>query len=122
MRPMYQSGVEPGDRKRIRIIQKLCATIKGNREDLKLFSAMKGLFLAAMDNLLTETNENLRAATNRCCEDIRIDLGLLDVAVPAVDQGSFIRTTSSLLEQLKVDRDQAQRDFDSQFPDPAASL
>ncbi|OBT66790.1 hypothetical protein VE03_03995 [Pseudogymnoascus sp. 23342-1-I1] len=122
MLPMYQSGVEPGNGKRIRIIQKLCTTIKGNREDRKLFSVMKDLFLAAVENLLNETNEKLRAATDKCCEDIRIDLRLLDVAAPAVDQGLFIRTMSSLLERSKADRDQAQRDFDSQYPEPAASV
>ncbi|OBT77048.1 hypothetical protein VF21_02905 [Pseudogymnoascus sp. 05NY08] len=120
MLPMYQSVVEPGRGKRIRIIQKLRTTISGNREDRKLFSVMRDLFLAAMDNLLNETNENIRAATDRCCEDIRIDLRLLDVAAPAVDQGLFIRTLSSLLERSKTDRDQAQSEFDSQFPEPAA--
>ncbi|KFZ11693.1 hypothetical protein V502_07457 [Pseudogymnoascus sp. VKM F-4520 (FW-2644)] len=122
MLPMYQSGVEPGNGKRVRIIQKLCTTIKGNREDRKLFSVMKDLFLAAMDNLLDETTDKLRAATDKCCEDIRIDLRLLDVAAPVVDQGSFIRTMSNLLERSKADRDQAQREFDSQFPEPAVAV
>lgn len=122
MLPMYQSGVEPGKGKRVRIIQKLCTTIKGNREDRKLFSVMKDLFFAAMDNLLDETTDKLRAATDKCCEDIRIDLRLLDVAAPSVDQGSFIRTMSNLLERSKVDRDQAQREFDSQFPEPALAV
>lgn len=36
-------------------------------------------------------------------------------------QGVFIQTLSSLLEQLKIDRDQAQREFDSQFSGPAES-
>ena len=108
---MYQSGVVPGDGKRIRIVQKLCTTIEGNREDHKLFSVIKDLFFAAMDNLLDETNERLRAATDKCCEDIRIDLGLLDVAAPAADQGLFIRTMSSLLERSKIDRDQTQREI-----------
>ncbi|OBT58322.1 hypothetical protein VE04_00743 [Pseudogymnoascus sp. 24MN13] len=122
MLPMYQSVVEPGSGKRIRIIQKLRTTIRGNREDRKLFSVMSDLFLTEMDNLLNETNEKIRAATDRCCEDIRIDLRLLDVAAPAVDQGFFIRTLSSLLERSKTDRDQAQSEFDSQFPEPASSV
>ncbi|OBT38703.1 hypothetical protein VE00_10646 [Pseudogymnoascus sp. WSF 3629] len=122
MLPMYQSVVEPGTGKRIRIIQKLSTTIRGNREDRKLFGVMRDLFLAAIDNLLDETNGKIRAATDRCCEDIRTDLRLLDVAAPAADQRLFIRTLSSLLERSKTDRDQAQREFDSQFPEPAASI
>ncbi|KFY22450.1 hypothetical protein V493_06579 [Pseudogymnoascus sp. VKM F-4281 (FW-2241)] len=124
MLPMYQSGVEPGTGKRIRIIQKLCATIKGSHEDRKLFTVMKELFLAEMDKLLYETSEKLKAATDSCCENIRVDLRLLDVdvAAPSVDQGLFIRTLVSILERSKIDRDQAQGEFDSQFPELAESV
>ncbi|KFY43837.1 hypothetical protein V494_01801 [Pseudogymnoascus sp. VKM F-4513 (FW-928)] len=108
--------------KRKRIIQKLCTTIEGNRHDRKLFVVIKELFRTAMDKLLDETNEKLKAVTDRCCEDIRVDLGLLDVVAPAADQGLFVRTMSSLLERSKADRDQAQGEFDSQFPDPEASV
>lgn len=83
---------------------------------------MKDLFLAAMDNLLDETSKKLKAATDECRENISVDLRLLDVVAPAVDQGDFIRTLSGLLEQSKIDRDLAQSEFDSQFPGPAESV
>jgi hypothetical protein len=110
---MYQSGVEPGHGKRLRIIEQLSTRIRGNRDGRRLFSVMKDLFLSAINALFEETNEKLRAATNRCCEDIRNDLRLLNEAAPAVDQRDFIRTMSGLLEQSKVDRDRAQGEFDA---------
>ncbi|OBT49128.1 hypothetical protein VE00_00035 [Pseudogymnoascus sp. WSF 3629] len=122
MLPMYQAGVQPGRGKRALIVRTICTTIRGNHEGRKLFTVMKDLFLAAMDNLLDETSKKLKAATDECRENISVDLRLLDVVAPAVDQGVFIQTLSSLLEQLKIDRDQAQREFDSQFPGPAQSV
>lgn len=98
---MYQSGVEPRTNKRIRIIHKPCTTIRVNREDCKLFSAMRDLFLAVLDNLLHETNGKLLVATDRFCKDTTTDLRLLDVVDPAVDQRLFIRTLSSLIERSK---------------------
>ncbi|KFY28271.1 hypothetical protein V491_00545 [Pseudogymnoascus sp. VKM F-3775] len=101
---------------------KTLASRGGNHQGRKLFTVMKDLFLAAMDNLLDEASKKLKAATDECCENISVDLRLLDVVAPAVDQGAFIQTLSSLLGQLKIDRDQAQREFDSQFPGPAQSV
>ncbi|KFX86752.1 hypothetical protein V490_08886 [Pseudogymnoascus sp. VKM F-3557] len=122
MLPMYQAGVQPGSGKRARIVQTICTTIRGNYEGRKLFTVMKNLFLTAMDNLLDETSRKLKAATDECRENINVDLGLLDVVTPAVDQGFFIQTLSGLLEQSKIDRDQAQEEFDSEFPGPAQSI
>lgn len=119
---MYQAGVQPGRGKRALIVRTIFTTIRGNHEGRKLFTVMKDLFLAAMDNLLDETSKKLKAATDECRENISVDLRLLDVVAPAVDQGVFIQTLSSLLEQLKINRDQAQREFDSQFPGPAQSV
>lgn len=119
---MYQAGVQPGRGKRDRIVRTICTTIKGNYEGRKLFTVMKDLFITAMDKLLDETSKKLKAATDECCENINVDLRLLDVVVPAVDQGVFIQTLSGLLEQSKIDRDRAQEEFDSEFPGPAQSI
>jgi hypothetical protein len=118
MLPLYHTTVLSGSGKRDRIVEHLSTRISGNRDGRRLFSAIKDLFLSAIDTLLEETSEKLEAVTDRCCEDIRNDLRLLNEATPVLDQGGFIRTVSNLLERSKLNRNQAQRDFDALFPEP----
>jgi hypothetical protein len=97
-----------------RMIQRLNLQIAGDRNNPRLFRTISVSFSVAILSLLHETNEMLKTATDKCCEDIGNDLELLrGENVPAVEEDGALETLRTILEHARTSRDDAERVFEA---------
>lgn len=113
MLPMY-NVIESGPGTKQRLLQRLNSQVTGDRNTARLFKVIRDFFISAIDSLLQATNEKLKTATDKCCEDIGNDLELLrGEDVPAMEQDGVLEMMFNILEQARASRDDAQRRFEA---------
>jgi hypothetical protein len=113
MLPMYNE-IDSGSGVKARRIVRLKLKISGDRNNPKLFKAIRDLFIAALSALLEETKEKLQEAVDTCSEDIGNDLELVrGEEVPASDENNLTGMMFDVLEEGQTRRVEALRVFEA---------
>ena len=115
MLPMYNE-IDSGAGVTKRRIQRLKLQISGDRNNPKLFKAIRDLFISALSTLLEDTKEKLQEAVDKCSADIGNDLELLrGEDVPASDESTLTGMMFDVLEEAQTRRADALREFEAGF-------